>query len=208
MKNINRKVTAWSVAVLSLALVNSPRAENEKDAAAVQSPTQSSDRAASQTAGMPSDCNKATGIIGMEIKNQNDENLGRVRDVVFDLNSERVSYVVMGAKKGVLGLEEKYLAVPLSALKASSNAKYLILNADKVKVAAATGFERDNWPPIGSPSWGAEPFWQSQPQSDVPAVQPDQHLKDKNSDFPSTPTPSPAGVPPRAGAPGPTPQPD
>ena len=196
MKNINRKIAVWTVALLSLATANATLAGDDKDAA------KSADQARAGEA--PACYNKASGIIGMEVKNQNDERLGKIRDVVFDLNTERVSYVVLGAKKGLLGSEEKYLAVPMSALRATGDGKYLILNADKDKVAAAAGFSLEAWPAVGSPSWGAEPFWQ--PDTQVPAVTDKStdnydNTKKKTDGFPSTPTPTPAGVPARTGAP-------
>jgi sporulation protein YlmC with PRC-barrel domain len=110
----------------------------------------------------PARYNKASGIIGMDVRNQNDEHLGRIKDVVFDLRNERVSYAVMTTSPRVaLGIDEKLLAVPLNALTVSADEKHLILNADKSKVEAAEGFTKNNWPAVVNPSWGAQPFWQS-----------------------------------------------
>jgi sporulation protein YlmC with PRC-barrel domain len=112
--------------------------------------------------GVPANCDRATGIVGMEVRNQNNERLGHVKDVVFDLGSERVSYAVIAtAHTGFLGMREKLVAVPVSALSTSANGRDLILNADQAKMQAAAGFDRDHWPDVNSPSWGAEPFWQS-----------------------------------------------
>src|SRR5881394_3724649 len=97
MKTMSRKMTAWTVAFLSLALANGAGAADQnavpKAPAIPESGYQSKETKA--TEGVPARYNKASGIIGMEIRNQNDEHLGRVEDVVFDLNSERISYVVM-----------------------------------------------------------------------------------------------------------------
>ena len=68
----------------------------------------------------------------------------------------------------VRDLKEKLLAVPLAALTVSSDQKRLVLNADKSKVEAALGFDRNNWPSVSNPSWGAEPFWQK--DTDKPGV--------------------------------------
>ena len=65
--------------------------------------------------------------------------------------------------------------MPLTALTASADQKHLILNADKAKVEAAMGFDRNNWPSVNNPSWGAEPFWQK--ETGKPAVS-DQPAKD------------------------------
>jgi len=121
----------------------------------------------------PANYNRASGIVGMHVLNQNDEHLGCISDVVFDPNSERVSYAVMmvspkveiaTSPKGAAFLKDqnqKFVAVPLSALKASADGDYLVLNADKSKVEEAMGFDRNNWPSVGNPSWGAQPFWQN-----------------------------------------------
>jgi sporulation protein YlmC with PRC-barrel domain len=109
--------------------------------------------------GQPARYNKASGIIGMEVHNLQGERLGEVRDVVFDLASERVAYAVMNTGSTLLG-RSKLLAVPLNAFTASADQKHLILRAEKAKVESAQGLERDNWPAVTNPSWGAQPFWE------------------------------------------------
>jgi sporulation protein YlmC with PRC-barrel domain len=97
--------------------------------------------------------NKATGIVGMEVWNQHAESLGTIKDVVFDLRSERVAYAVL-ASSAADG-QEKLHAVPLGALTPSADGKRLNLNADKARLLASTGIQPDNWPSPVSPSWGA-----------------------------------------------------
>jgi sporulation protein YlmC with PRC-barrel domain len=164
MKTIGTKTTAWLVAVMALACAWNARCDQS-----ATSPDSSTSGTASgyqnnQTAtdqGAPQKYNRAGGLIGMDVENQNGEHLGRIKDIVFDLKSDRVSYVVMTtAPKVTLGIDEKLLAVPLSAFTISSDNRQLVLNADKAKIEAATGFNKDNWPDVGNPSWGAQPFWQ------------------------------------------------
>lgn len=108
--------------------------------------------------GQPAKFNKASSLIGMDVRNHKDERLGEIKDVVFDLKSERVAYVVLGT--GGLLDRQKFVAVPLNAFTASADQKHLILRAEKSKLETAMGFERDNWPSVTNPSWGAEPFWE------------------------------------------------
>jgi sporulation protein YlmC with PRC-barrel domain len=208
------KIMMASGVALSLALTSASRADGpatpdntatlpqsgytEKSTAGqayVPPPNYYQNRPAASIAGTPAEFNRASGIIGMDVRNQNNEHLGRVKDVVFDLNSERVSYAVIAtAHTGFLGMREKLVAVPLSALNTSPNEKHLILNADRSKMMAAAGFDRNNWPGVNNPSWGAEPFWQSdsdksintQDKSDrmTPAAE-----KSDNPVSPPTPTP-------------------
>ena len=137
---------------------------------------------AKSSEGTPTRVNKASGILGMAVRNQSDEHLGRIKDLVIDWKSEGVSYAVIStASRGLFGMGGKLLAVPLNALTASADQKYLILNADKSKVEAAMGFDTANWPSVSNPSWGAEPFWQKEtttpPMSDQPAKDSDSKAK-------------------------------
>jgi len=161
MKTRVKTIGPWSVAILSLALANGLRAEPLTDVSKSPANPDTSYQAKAID-GSPARFNKASGLIGMDVRNQSDEFLGHIKDVVFDFNTERVSYAVMArTHKGLPVLNEKLVAVPLSALRASPDEKHLILNADKSKVEAAAGFGRNNWPSVASPSWGAEPFWQT-----------------------------------------------
>jgi sporulation protein YlmC with PRC-barrel domain len=109
------------------------------------------DAKANSPSDQPTQFNKASGIVGMEVRNQNNERLGNIKDVVFDLKSERVAYAVLGT-----GTSGKLLAVPMGALSPSSDNTMLILAADKSKLEAARGLEPNNWPSPTSLIWGAQ----------------------------------------------------
>ncbi len=115
--------------------------------------------------GTPKKINKASGLIGMEVQNPQKEKLGDVKDVVIDFNTGKISYVVL-SHGGVLGIGEKLVAVPLNAFRPGPEGDNLILNADKQKLEQAKGFDRDHWPSVSNPAWGAE--WQTtQPGSTI-----------------------------------------
>lgn len=99
---------------------------------------------------------RASKLIGMNVKNQQNESLGEIKDLVVDMESGRISYAVLGTG-GLLGIGEKYIAIPTSAFDYSADGDRLVLNADKAKVEQAPGFTRDNWPDVESPAWGA--YW-------------------------------------------------
>ena len=185
MKKRSSNMTAWVATLVCLALVPATKAAEEADPpiaptaqkadadtnaiGQVMEPTEmpahaSHEMSAESTSSevTPTKVNKASGILGMDVRNQNDEHLGHVKDLVIDWKSEQVSYAVIStAPKALLGIGEKLLAVPLTALSPSGDLKYLILNADKSKVEAALGIERDKWPSVSKPAWGAQPFWQT-----------------------------------------------
>ncbi len=85
MKRTTKSLNPWMLSVLCLALATGAGAQQN------QTPPNGGNPDAASSAGMPGKYNRASGIIGMEVRNQNDEDLGRIKDVVFDLKTERVS---------------------------------------------------------------------------------------------------------------------
>ncbi len=105
--------------------------------------------------------NKASKLVGMDVKNEANEDIGTVNDIVLDLGSGRVAYVVLSVG-GFLGVGEKYIAVPPSAFRASTNGgNNLVLNVDKQRVQQAPGFSKSEWPDLKHPNWGAAADWGS-----------------------------------------------
>jgi sporulation protein YlmC with PRC-barrel domain len=157
MKKTYTKVIPCVAAVCCLTLGNAFKAVADDDQTKSTTTTTTT-----TTEGAPAKVNKASSFIGMDIKNPAGEQLGHIKDLVFDLKSQRVAYAVMStAPKALLGINEKLLAVPLNAFTLSSDEKYLVLNADKAKVEAAAGIEKNNWPSVNNPTFGAEPFWKT-----------------------------------------------
>lgn len=106
-----------------------------------------------------SKANKASSLLGMEVRNSQNEKLGEIKDLVLDVPSGKVSYAVLSVG-GFLGIGDKYIAVPPSAFSIPPEKNVLLLNADKVKIQNAPGFVKTNWPNIKSPAWGAETaYW-------------------------------------------------
>jgi sporulation protein YlmC with PRC-barrel domain len=103
--------------------------------------------------------NKARTLLGMDVRNHQNERLGEIEDLVFDLHSGKIAYAVLSVG-GFLGLGEKYIAVPPNAFEAVPQDQHLVLNADKEKVNNAAGFAKSSWPEIGSSSWRAQSaYW-------------------------------------------------
>jgi sporulation protein YlmC with PRC-barrel domain len=157
MKTTSKKMAPWVAAILCVTLIGAFKAATPGESAIPRNEPQT--KPDTPTTGQPARYNRASGIVGLNVLNHKSERLGEIQDVVFDLQSERVAYVVLQTSSGVLG-RGKLLAVPMNAFTASPDQKHLILRADKAKVESAMGFDRDNWPSIGNPSWGAEPFWE------------------------------------------------
>ncbi len=160
MKTQSRNIAPWMAALLCLTLTPGAKAGEDADATEA-SVAQAAMPVTKSSEAAPVKANKASGIIGMDVRNQKDERLGHIKDLVIDWKTEGVSYAVISTgTKILLDLNEKLLAVPLSALTVSADQKHLVLNAEKSKVETAMGFDKDNWPSVTNPSWGAEPVWQ------------------------------------------------
>ncbi|HTG44454.1 MAG TPA: PRC-barrel domain-containing protein [Verrucomicrobiae bacterium] len=111
--------------------------------------------------------NKASGILGMEVRNRDNQKLGEIKDLVLDVNQGKVSYAVL-AVGGFLGVGEKLIALPPSALRAAEDGEYLVLNADKSKIQAAPGFAATSWP---SPhDADVDRFWSEIKSTGAPAA--------------------------------------
>jgi sporulation protein YlmC with PRC-barrel domain len=109
--------------------------------------------------GQPIRLDKCSQLIGTSVENAQGDKLGKIDEVVIDFDNGRVAYCVLCVEHRLFATP-KYLAVPLTAMRVSPAGSHLILNAEKDKVAQAQGFDRDNWPSVISPAWGAQPFWQ------------------------------------------------
>ena len=89
---------------------------------------------------------RASQLIGKNVENPQGENLGEIKDLVIDVNNERVFYAILEFG-GFLGLGEKLFAYPVRSFnQTSADTDKLVLNVDKDKLKAAPGFARDSWP--------------------------------------------------------------
>jgi sporulation protein YlmC with PRC-barrel domain len=87
---------------------------------------------------------KASDLIGMEVKNYQGEKLGKVDDLAVDLETGRIVQVILSAG-GFLGIGDTLVAVPPGALHRDATEKVVHLNADKEKLKAAPKFEMSKW---------------------------------------------------------------
>ena len=90
------------------------------------------------------DAAKASDLIGMTVKNNQDEKLGKVEDLAVDVESGRVVQVILSTG-GFIGIGDTLTAVPPSALHRDVALKVLHLDADKEKLQGAPKFEMSKW---------------------------------------------------------------
>jgi sporulation protein YlmC with PRC-barrel domain len=87
----------------------------------------------------------ASSIIGDSVENTQGEKLGTINNVMINLESGHVEYLVMefGAFLGVGG---KLFAVPFSEFKIDAEKRLFILDRDKEFLEKLPGFDKLHWP--------------------------------------------------------------
>jgi len=108
----------------------------------------------------------ASTLDGDKVRNSAGESLGTVDDIMIDIPSGRVAYVVLSFG-GILGLGNKLFAVPWDVLRVDEDEKCFILNIDKRTLETAPGFDKDNWPDMADSEfgtrifshYGVQPYW-------------------------------------------------
>lgn len=168
MKTIKQWIMTGSMAALSLSLLTGVQAQNAEGRARVGGAegkasvnVQDRDHDRDLNANVESHksvtkFNRASSLIGMNVKNQQGEGLGEIKDLVLDLQSGKISYAVLSVG-GFLGIRDKLIAIPPSVFTMDTTDNKLVLNADKAKLQQAPGFARNNWPDVENPAWGA--YW-------------------------------------------------
>ena len=94
----------------------------------------------------------ASSLIGDEVKNPAGEDLGKVEDLMIDLQAGRISYAVLSFG-GFLGLGDKFFAIPWSLLEVDTDEECFRLDLDKSVLENAPGFDKDNWPQFVTREW-------------------------------------------------------
>ena len=94
----------------------------------------------------------ANTLLGNDVYNKDDEDLGDIKEFMIDMASGKIAYAVLSFG-GVLGMGEKLFAVPWSALTLDTQNKRFTLDVEKDRLESAPGFDQDSWPNMADPSW-------------------------------------------------------
>lgn len=94
------------------------------------------------------------------VYNRADESVGSVKEIMIDVPTGRVAYVVLSVG-GFLSIGERLFAIPWNAFTLDEDRKCFILDIDKRRLENAPGFNKDNWPDMADPSWssGVNSYW-------------------------------------------------
>ncbi len=116
----------------------------------------------------------AGSISGDSVRNLSDENLGKIQEIMLDVNDGSIAYAVVSFG-GFLGMGDKLFAVPWKALTLVHDEEYFLLDVDKEVLQDAPGFDKDKWPDFSDPTWGqgihdhygTPPYWKREGQLDT-----------------------------------------
>lgn len=107
-------------------------------------------------------------MIGDKVNNRDGENLGKLEELMIDLDTGRVAYAVLSFG-GVMGMGDKLFAIPFQAFKLDADNHRFLLDVDKDKLKNAPGFDKNNWPETADRAWGTQihdyygyrPYWEN-----------------------------------------------
>jgi sporulation protein YlmC with PRC-barrel domain len=122
-----------AVSVLALTVNAQIPVKSEADKTEVQNP-----QSVSPPRGRITGVARSTDIIGMTIKSREGETLGKVEDIAVDIESGRIVQII-------LSYDKSYKAVPPGVVRHEGANKFLLLDADKEKIAAAPHIAVTNW---------------------------------------------------------------
>ncbi|MDN2708788.1 PRC-barrel domain-containing protein [Janthinobacterium sp. SUN118] len=94
-------------------------------------------------------------LIGDDVYNHSDEELGDIKEIMLDMRTGQIAYAVLSFG-GILGMGDKLFAVPWERLTLDPVNKRLLLNVEKGQLKDAPGFDKNNWPDMGSDAWNQQ----------------------------------------------------
>lgn len=93
-------------------------------------------------------------IVGDEVRNLQDETLGKIQDVMLDMAEGKICYAVL-ASGGILGMGGRLFAVPWKALTLDKQNHRFTLDVDVERLKSAPGFDKDQWPDMADATWSS-----------------------------------------------------
>jgi sporulation protein YlmC with PRC-barrel domain len=108
----------------------------------------------------------ASTIDGNTVLSSDGDDVGSIKEIMLDVRRGRVAYAVLSSG-GFLGIGDKLLAIPWSALTLDTDHKVFRLAATSEQVRNSPGFDKNAWPSMVDKQWassvhqhyGREPYW-------------------------------------------------
>ena len=119
-------------------------------------------------------------LVGDRVRNAEGEDLGTIEELMIELHSGRVVYVVLSFG-GILGIGDKLFAIPWSALSLDPDDNQIVLDVKRESLENAPGFDKEQWPSMADRDWGEEihnhygytPYWLESSPQNQPVTEPE-----------------------------------
>jgi hyperosmotically inducible periplasmic protein len=102
-----------------------------------------------------SNVQKASKVVGMPVKNLQDEKLGKVENLIVDLPAGRIVAAIISSG-GFIGLGNELSAVPPTVLQFTPDHSTLQLDASKEMLSASPHFKSNEWPDFTQPGYASD----------------------------------------------------
>ncbi|HEY4155280.1 MAG TPA: PRC-barrel domain-containing protein [Puia sp.] len=87
----------------------------------------------------------ASSVIGDKVRNNANEHLGEIKDIMLDITTGKIDYFVIEFG-GFLGIGIKYFAIPFRLIRVDAEKKMFVFNQSKEALEKAPGFDIEHWP--------------------------------------------------------------
>lgn len=101
---------------------------------------------------------KTSELVGMDVRDMSGEKIGDVENVMIDLSSGRVPYIILAPDRALGLLNNNLYALPPNSVVAASDWKSLNTSIDRDKLAAAPRFDKNHWPDMSNPNWATRVY--------------------------------------------------
>ena len=109
----------------------------------------------------------ATSIIGDKVQNKEGEEIGKIDNLMINVQNNNVEYAVIEFGS-FLGVGGKLFAIPFSELILDENRQVFLLNRDKNYLKEVPGFDKNHWPDTNEHSLDADYYGQVNRYWEVP----------------------------------------
>ncbi len=110
---------------------------------------------------------RASKIQGEKVINRDGDHIGKIEDIMIDLQDGMVAYAVI-SHGGILGIGSKQFAIPWQAFSLSTRQDAFVLDIPKETLDKAEGLDKDKWPVTREELsrtytyYGYQPYWQAE----------------------------------------------
>jgi sporulation protein YlmC with PRC-barrel domain len=120
--------------------------------------------AAAQPVGAFDDTLRADQLIGTDVSNPSNEDLGSVVDIILSSRTGRIAYLLIG-RGGFFGIDERYIPVPWKDFKTPPDTILLVLNTTERAMDGAPRVKKGDYSAqgdYGDKNDGADKYWKLQ----------------------------------------------